>query len=523
MNYRQTIKLLLVAMILSLNAQATTPTAPINAGAYDFTENSARLSFKDTSDNEEGFRAYYNGEVIAVAQPKEGNSSYQYIDLIDLTPSTLYTVNIVAFNSDGESSALVKSFRTISTSTSQNPNAPVGVGSYIGVWDITKNSARISFKDNSDNEDGFRVEDIDGNVLLDNIPAKESKGEFQYATLRGLNEGTLYQIRVFAYNNSGDSTPSGVRDFRTKGRYCDKSTAITREELREMIANGEDVTHVNTCMITDMSNLFNASSYSETTEEQKNNIKNFNQNISGWDVFHVINMRGMFYGAEKFNQPIGEWDVSNVTNMNSMFLNAESFNQPLKDWDVSSVTDMSNMFEWAFHFNQDIKYWNTSNVTNMSWMFFHNTSFDQDIGAWDTSNVTDMSYMFGLAVSFGKLSFIPLYADKSLVGYKGIGYWDTSKVTNMSGMFLSATNFNENLSGWDTSQVTNMSGMFSGNRWILPSIKSWDTSNVVDMSYMFDGVPEALFVDLSKWNVSNVEKHEYFFRGYSFGWLEPIW
>jgi len=232
MKWKQTLKTLLAIIVLSININATqTPKAPINAGAYRFTEDSARLSFMDMSDNEEGFRVYYNGEVIAVAEPKKGNSSYQYIDLIDLVPSTLYTVNIVAFNSDGESSALVKSFRTTSASTPPNPNAPVGVGSYIGVWDITEGTAHISFRDNSDNEEGFRVEDINGNVLLDNIPAKTSKGDYQYAIIRGLKAGMVYQIKVFAYNEDGDSMPSAIRTFKTKGDKLDNDVPITLDIL----------------------------------------------------------------------------------------------------------------------------------------------------------------------------------------------------------------------------------------------------------------------------------------------------
>jgi len=91
----------------------TIPTAPINIGAYGFTETTARLSFKDLANNEEGFRIYHQEQLIATVDPKEGNDSYQYKTLTDLTPCTLYTVNLVAYNEAGESAPLVKSFRTI--------------------------------------------------------------------------------------------------------------------------------------------------------------------------------------------------------------------------------------------------------------------------------------------------------------------------------------------------------------------------------------------------------------------------
>ena len=103
-------KILLIIILLSIDSIANTPPkSPINAGAYRFTENSARLSFMDMSDNEDGFNIYHDGVVIGSAEAKEGNRSYQYITLKNLEEATLYTVNIVAYNNTGESTPLIKS------------------------------------------------------------------------------------------------------------------------------------------------------------------------------------------------------------------------------------------------------------------------------------------------------------------------------------------------------------------------------------------------------------------------------
>ena len=40
----------------------------------------------------------------------------------------------------------------------------------------------------------------------------------------------------------------------------------------------------------------------------------------------------MFYDADAFNQNISGWDVSNVTNMRGMFRGADAFNQDLNGW-----------------------------------------------------------------------------------------------------------------------------------------------------------------------------------------------
>ena len=171
--------------------------------------------------------------------------------------------------------------------------------------------------------------------------------------------------------------------------------------LRDMIAEGEDVTKVVTTNVTNMSNMFGSATafnqdisswdVSNVTDMYGmfNFVSDFNQDISGWDVGKVTEMRTMFSQAKSFNQDIGSWDVSNITDMFGMFANAESFNQDIGSWDVSNVTNISNMFSNTNSFNQDISSWNVSNVTNMEGMFVSTESFDQDLSSWDVGNVTN--------------------------------------------------------------------------------------------------------------------------------------
>jgi chitodextrinase len=88
------------------------PKAPINIGAYNFKETSARLSFKDMANNEDGFRVLHNGTILAQIAPKEGEGKYQYKTLENLEMCTLYTVKVTSYNSVGESTPLSKSFKT---------------------------------------------------------------------------------------------------------------------------------------------------------------------------------------------------------------------------------------------------------------------------------------------------------------------------------------------------------------------------------------------------------------------------
>ncbi len=237
--------------------------------------------------------------------------------------------------------------------------------------------------------------------------------------LSGL-ESTTYYWQVVASTEYGTTVASEVWSFTPKAR-------ITRAELVQMIAEGKDVTQVNTSGITDMSYLMK--SVADYLGESFNNcsvVQNFNQDISGWDVSKVKNMEQMFYYAVTFNQDIGDWDVSSVTNMRDMFNHAEVFNQDINEWVVSSVTDMGYMFMHADAFNQDIGDWVVSSVTNMKGMFSSTYAFNQDIGSWDVSSVTDMGNMFSSAKAFNQ----------------DIGDWDVSRVVDHWGFD------NETLSSW---------------------------------------------------------------------------
>ena len=216
---------------------------------------------------------------------------------------------------------------------------------------------------------------------------------------------------------------------------CDEATAITRDELIEMINNDEDVTEVNTCKITDMSFLFSPYDSEESSFAGKS-MRMFNQDISGWDTRNVTNMSYMF-NETNFNQPIGDWDVSKVTTMLGMFSSNKYFNQPLANWDVSNVTNMENLFFNADAFNQPIGNWDISNVTTMYGMFAYTDTFNQPIKGWDVSHVGNMGFMFNHTKAFNQ----------------AIDDWDVSNVRDMTLMFNSTTTFNQNIKAWDVGNV----------------------------------------------------------------------
>jgi hypothetical protein len=106
------------------------PSTPMNLGAYNITDTTARLSFKDMSNNEVGFKITHlqdGNRLLTTASSTDiiGMDKYQYINLKDLKPLTLYSISIVAYNSNGVSNGSQKTFKTLKSIVSLSNQIPV--------------------------------------------------------------------------------------------------------------------------------------------------------------------------------------------------------------------------------------------------------------------------------------------------------------------------------------------------------------------------------------------------------------
>ena len=155
----------------------------------------------------------------------------------------------------------------------------------------------------------------------------------------------------------------------SKQQYSCQPTA--KNELREIIIqrieeDGPDcyLNDIDVSKINDMSHLFDAGNWAYGNKI----FKDFNGDLSKWNVSNVTNMWCMFYGCKKFNCDISRWDVSKVEDMDRMFKGCEQFNCNISKWNTSSVKDMFEMFKNCKNFNCDLSDWNVSKVEYIEYM-----------------------------------------------------------------------------------------------------------------------------------------------------------
>ena len=171
----------------------------------------------------------------------------------------------------------------------------------------------------------------------------------------------------------------------------------TKKELQEIIIqrikeDGPDcdLNDIDVSKIDNMSLLFCANNNFDGNDI----FKDFNGDISRWNVSNVTNMTCMFYSCEKFNSDISKWDISKVKLTQLMFYECKEFNCDIRNWDVSNIKNMTGMFLGCEKFNCNVSQWNIQSAKDITNMFRECKNFKQNLDRWDVSNVENMIYTF---------------------------------------------------------------------------------------------------------------------------------
>jgi len=191
-------------------ASATTrcvPLAPTNLTATAVSGSQINLSWKDNSANETGFRIWRkvgtSGSWVVRATVGANVTSYQDTGL---TPCTLHTYGVVAYNSNGDSGAS----NAASATTPCVPLAPTNLTARA----VSGSQINLAWKDNSTNETGFRILRRVGTSGSWALRATVGANVTSYQDT-GLARGTVYTYGVVAYNSNGNSGASNAASAMT--------------------------------------------------------------------------------------------------------------------------------------------------------------------------------------------------------------------------------------------------------------------------------------------------------------------
>ena len=136
--------------------------------------------------------------------------------------------------------------------------------------------------------------------------------------------------------------------------------------------------------------------------------------ISGWDVSHVKNMKGLFCNMGYGLPDLEKWDVSNVENMEFMFAGAyfpDDKQNMLNNWKTGKVKNMNKMFSSVqklyslryCNFNGDISNWDVSNCRTMNEMFGYNINFNQPLCLWKLDKLESAN---GILMGASRFSYV---------------------------------------------------------------------------------------------------------------------
>ncbi|MDD8019584.1 MAG: SBBP repeat-containing protein [Acidobacteriota bacterium] len=186
----------------------TTPAAPANLTAEVINERKVNLSWQDKSGGEEGFRLERkagSGNWGTVATLPANTTAYSDTTVVE---TTTYTYRVFAFNAGGDSPS--SNEVSVTTPALTIPLAP----SDLQATPLSYSQVRLSWTDNSFNEEGFKIERKEGSGGTYQQVGTTGEGVTTYND-SGLAEMTAYYYRVRAFNAAGNSAYSNEATVTT--------------------------------------------------------------------------------------------------------------------------------------------------------------------------------------------------------------------------------------------------------------------------------------------------------------------
>jgi len=199
--------------------------APVPTGAathltaWRRRNHSVRIAFRDNSNGEVGFRFInaQTGAVMGNPLPATNGVGINSIGQINgLIAGTEYQVQVETIFNDGRDNimSLPLTFRTRGVA----PNIISHPADDLHFWRRRATSVRISFRDNSEGEIGFRYINANtGAVMGNQVNAVDGTGTATIGQIDGLTPNTQYRVRVETlFANAQNNNRSAIITFRTR-------------------------------------------------------------------------------------------------------------------------------------------------------------------------------------------------------------------------------------------------------------------------------------------------------------------
>ena len=222
----------------------TIPNAPINLTATAVSSSQINLSWTDNSDNEDGFKIERKTELGSYSPLAEVGAGVDNYSDTGLDPDTTYYYRVRAYNDAGDSAPAEDNDTTL-----PEPGIPPNPPTNLIATAVSYSQIDLSWDDNSDNEDGFKIERKTGAGGTYSQIATVGPNVTTYPDT-GLIPCTTYFYRVMAYNAAGNSAYSNVASATTPdlaGCPCPPTnltaTAVSSSQINlswEYISNNED-------------------------------------------------------------------------------------------------------------------------------------------------------------------------------------------------------------------------------------------------------------------------------------------
>ena len=209
------------------------PIAPNNLAGIAASGYQVDLTWTDNSDNESGFKIEMKAGSSEFTQVGIASANTGAHTVNGLDPLTEYTFRVFAYNAGGNSE-----YSAAASATTLEPDPAPSAPTELTAVVISGKQIDISWKDNADDESGYKIE------------IKSASGDFENAgtvaadvtTFKSENLAALkaYTYRVYAYNLGGNSDYSNtVTETTLDPAPCNSSTIVNNGEFKSGILGWE--------------------------------------------------------------------------------------------------------------------------------------------------------------------------------------------------------------------------------------------------------------------------------------------